>query len=164
MSPDHANMTPFLNLPCEIRLIVYGYLFGIIYIDPARQMTTPAVLLVNRQVSSEAKELLYDRSTFVIHRIPKSTLKRIIFSNYALCRIRHLSIKHEAKIASGPPDGGWQLLQFLYTLVSFWHLNGYALKTIEIDFSSNEIERHLTCCVKEQSNCVFIRYINHILE
>lgn len=55
---------PFLSLPPEMRNMIYRYALveGDIFMDPT--MTQPAVLQLNRQIRSEAKQIYYQENNF----------------------------------------------------------------------------------------------------
>lgn len=70
MALDSSEQTGFLDLPLEIRLDIYSYLFTMPAFSKRKTPDAhvyPSILLANKQINYEATHLLYGTNTFLAH-------------------------------------------------------------------------------------------------
>lgn len=171
---------PFLQLPAEIRLLIYplaGLDFnGLRNQKSGLRRTTPSILLINRQIYSEAKPMLLDRT--LEFAIPQriSTFSNLV-SEGIMTQIKRVSIIVD--IPSGDKLGGYwamgdgrgtnsiaQMQHFVTPMFKIWKEKGHNLLLFEIKWDDDQCLEHVRHC---HSQCI-IRYaftdlfnsINHL--
>jgi hypothetical protein len=155
---QQQQIFPFLQLPAEIRLLIYpmcGLNFDAIpEIRPHPQKTTPTILLINRQIHREAKQVLLYNSS-VIFTLPNWYIGfRSVISKTLMTQIKNLTIQvgpHENPRAlpwdrTSYGDATDELKGQMVRLQKVWEEGGHCLTSLEIRYDSDPCSEHLASC------------------
>ncbi|EME47844.1 hypothetical protein DOTSEDRAFT_69689 [Dothistroma septosporum NZE10] len=183
------RILPFLDLPAEIRNMIYELVLGYSgikdYFDrlheylmssikdhrprkPIARQRTLTVLLLNKQIYAEASDLLMKRGvTFHHGLLTTSTVSEVInprllqqVSSIHITDVGHPIIK--GRILPESWNGYMRLLEQLGNLLT----QGHNLKNLTIKFGDARLREHMTDCVATGHDCGFRdqmrKAINHL--
>ena len=170
---------PFLQLPAELRNIIYDLCINFNGIEkffnryytrvshsiipsnataPYHKPKTPTIFLANRQTFAEAVSLLSTKSVVFDHGLLDLNSVHDVISENVLQKLSSITItvKGHPILQSKILPMSWRGYMNLITDLSIILRQGHKLKNLTIDFEDKALKRHMTQCFGDQSyDCEF---------
>lgn len=172
---------PFLELPTELRIMVYKLIFNFDAVDkyfefytnlivlsglpkstppPGCCRTCPGIILVNREIYQESRDILYNTPIFLTHGILHANLHDVISANL-LRNITNMTITDAGvDLTDSKLNITFHGVQHLLRQLSHILQDGHSLKKFKFLVKAEDFNWHLKNCTSSTVPCGIRHFVD----